>query len=89
MADVFAEQQKHYQMSKNERAKFDRLSLDIFPLPDKQRKECKPRPAVYEIECQYCHTKVMRKTNWAKYCNAACKHKKRERDEQARRKAIQ
>jgi len=69
--EVMEEQQKHYQLSSHERAKFNRMCLDDAvetPTP----RPMKSIAAIYKVICVYCGKQAMRSQARAKYCSDAC-----------------
>tara|TARA_Y100001951_G_scaffold80504_1_gene68493 strand:+ start:111 stop:479 length:369 start_codon:yes stop_codon:yes gene_type:complete len=70
-AEVFDEQQKHYELSNNERNKFNRMNLDDWSEPVTSR-SLKPVEATFKVTCIYCGKEAMRTQARAKYCSDEC-----------------
>jgi len=74
---VLEKQQKHYELSRNERAKFDTMKLSEIPTKVKIATHKYPAHAyqkgeVYKIKCAYCGKEAERSRKNAKYCSDEC-----------------
>jgi hypothetical protein len=88
--EVFAAQQKHYEVTDLDRKKFDRMNLDDWVEP-KTPRVMKSIDAIHKVICAYCGKEATRTKARAKYCSDACyrtfyshqryTNKKGERDE--------
>ena len=93
--EVFAVQQKHYEVSDADRKKFDSMNLNDWSVEPKTPRRMKSIDAIHKVTCVYCGKEAMRTQARARYCSDECyrtyysrkRHqlKKRERNEIKRR----
>ena len=69
--EVFAAQQKHYELSDAARKKFDLMNLNDWVEPATPR-AMKSIAATYKVTCVYCGKEAMRTQARAKYCSDQC-----------------
>ena len=93
--EVFASQQKHYELSRNERKRFDRMVFLEIQTRAKVKAATHKPGEVYQVKCAYCGKEAERSRKNAKYCSDECyrtyysrkqyQHKKGERNATKRR----
>ena len=70
--EVFAVQQKHYEVSDADRKKFDSMNLNDWSVEPKTPRLMKPFEAIYKVTCVYCGKEAMRTQARARYCSDEC-----------------
>ena len=70
--EVFAVQQKHYEVSDADRKKFDSMNLNDWSVEPKTPRRMKSIDAIHKVTCVYCGKEAMRTQARARYCSDEC-----------------